>query len=93
VFLQLASDPNPIAPAMVEGARSVGTPTFDDHNGRMMEGEGGASIMELRVRDGNACRCFVAIPSLTWTARISPCSRHNCHQRDCGVPGLICTSE
>jgi choline dehydrogenase len=52
VFLQPAPDPNPIAPAMVEGARSVGIPTFDDHNGRMMEGEGGASIMELRVRDG-----------------------------------------
>jgi choline dehydrogenase len=58
VFLQPAPDPNPIAPAMVEGARSVGIPTFDDHNGRMMEGEGGASIMELRVRDGKRLSVF-----------------------------------
>jgi choline dehydrogenase len=28
VFVQPAPDPNPIAPAMVEGARSVGIPTF-----------------------------------------------------------------
>jgi choline dehydrogenase len=37
---------------MVEGARSVGIPSFQSHNGVMMEGEGGASIMDLRVRDG-----------------------------------------
>ena len=29
-------DLNPIAPAMVEGARLVGVPTFENHNGRMM---------------------------------------------------------
>src|SRR5258707_15414669 len=39
-------------PAMLEGARSVGIPTFQSQNGLMMEGEGGASIMDLRVRDG-----------------------------------------
>jgi choline dehydrogenase len=37
---------------MLEGARSVGIPTFQSQNGLMMEGEGGASIMDLRVRDG-----------------------------------------
>jgi choline dehydrogenase len=52
VFVQPAPDPNPVAPAMVEGARSVGIPTFQDQNGLMMEGDGGASIMDLRVRDG-----------------------------------------
>jgi choline dehydrogenase len=52
VFVQPAPDPNPVAPAMVEGARSVGIPTFQSQNGLMMEGEGGASIMDLRVRDG-----------------------------------------
>jgi choline dehydrogenase len=51
-FVQPAPDPNPVAPAMVEGARSVGIPTFQSHNGLMMEGDGGASIMDLRVRDG-----------------------------------------
>jgi choline dehydrogenase len=52
VFVQPAPDPNPVAPAMVEGARSVGIPTFQSQNGLMMEGDGGASITDLRVRDG-----------------------------------------
>ena len=40
---------------MVEGARSVGLPTFENQNGRMMEGEGGASIFDLlNPGDGNA---------------------------------------
>jgi choline dehydrogenase len=58
VFVQPAPDPNPIAPAMVEGARSVGIPTFESHNGRMMEGEGGASILDLRIRDGKRLSVF-----------------------------------
>jgi choline dehydrogenase len=41
VFVQPAPDPSPIAPAMVEGARSAGIPTFESHNGRMMESGGG----------------------------------------------------
>ena len=52
VFVQPAPAPNPVAPAMVEGARSVGIPTFQNQNGLMMEGDGSASIMDLRVRDG-----------------------------------------
>jgi choline dehydrogenase len=52
VFVQPAPDPNPVAPALVEGARSVGIPTFESQNGQMMEGDGGASIMDLRVRNG-----------------------------------------
>jgi choline dehydrogenase len=58
VFVQPAQDPNPIAPAMVEGARSVGIPTFEHHNGRMMEGDGGASVIELIVRDGKRQSVF-----------------------------------
>jgi choline dehydrogenase len=58
VFVQSAPDPNPIAPAMVEGARSVGIPTFDSNNGRLMEGDGGASILDLRVRDGKRLSVF-----------------------------------
>jgi choline dehydrogenase-like flavoprotein len=54
VYVQPAPDPNPIAPAALDGARSVGIPTFENQNGRMMEGVGGASIFDLRVRDG--CR-------------------------------------
>jgi choline dehydrogenase len=58
VFVQPAPDPSPIAPAMVEGARSVGIPTFNSHNGRMMEDEGGASIIDLRVRGGKRLSVF-----------------------------------
>jgi choline dehydrogenase len=58
VFVQSAPDPNPIAPAMVEGARSIGMPAFDSNNGRLMEGDGGASILDLRVRDGKRLSVF-----------------------------------
>ena len=58
VFVQPAPDPNPIAPAMVEAARSVGIPSFDSHNGCMMEGAGGASIIEMTVRDGKRSSVF-----------------------------------
>ena len=60
VFIQPASNPNPIAPAMVEGARSVGLPSFDNQNGRMMEGDGGASIADLNVQDGRRRSIFRA---------------------------------
>ena len=58
VFVQPAPDPNPIAPAMVEAASSVGIPTFENHNGRMMEGDGGASILDLIIRDGRRLSVF-----------------------------------
>ncbi|PWT79930.1 MAG: oxidoreductase [Acidobacteria bacterium] len=58
VFVRPAPDPNPVAPAMVEGARSVGIPTFENHNGRMMEGDGGASLFDLIVRDGKRLSLF-----------------------------------
>jgi choline dehydrogenase len=58
VFVQSAPDPNPIAPAMVDAARSIGMRAFDSNNGRMMEGAGGASIIDLRVRDGKRLSVF-----------------------------------
>jgi len=58
IYVQPAPDPNPIAPAMVEAARIVGIPTFENHNGRMMEGDGGASILDLIVRDGKRQSVF-----------------------------------
>jgi choline dehydrogenase len=72
VFIQPAPDPNPVAPAMVEGACSVGVPSFENQNGRMMEGDGGAAIADLNVRDGRRHSIFRAYtfpymdrPSLT----------------------------
>ena len=58
VFVQPAADPSPVARAMLEGTRSVGIPTFENQNGRMMEGAGGSSILDLRVRDGKRQSVF-----------------------------------
>jgi choline dehydrogenase len=54
VHVEPAPDPNPIAPAALVAARSVGIPTFENQNGRMMEGAGGASIFDVVARGG--CR-------------------------------------
>jgi choline dehydrogenase len=58
VFVEPAPNPNPIAPAMLEGARSIGIPTFENQNGRLMEGDGGASIIDLRARNGKRQSVF-----------------------------------
>ena len=58
VYVEPARDPNPIAPAMLEAARSLGIPTFDDHNGEMMEGDGGAAIANVRIRGGRRLSVF-----------------------------------
>src|ERR1700736_6972850 len=58
VYVQPAPISNPIFPAMLEGARSAGIPTFDNLNGRMTEAEGGASISERLVRDGKRQSVF-----------------------------------
>jgi choline dehydrogenase len=58
VFVQPAPDPNPIAPAIVEGANSIGIPGFENQNGRMMEGAGGSAILDVRIRDGKRQSVF-----------------------------------
>jgi choline dehydrogenase len=59
VFVEPAPGPhNPVTPAMLEGARSVGIPIFENQNGRMMEGNGGASIADKRTRDGKRQSVF-----------------------------------
>jgi choline dehydrogenase len=52
VYVEPAPDPNPVALAALEAARSVGIPSFENQNGRMMEGKGGASITDIRARNG-----------------------------------------
>jgi choline dehydrogenase len=52
LWVQTAKDPNPIAPAMVAAAQSVGIPAFADHNGAMNEGAGGCAIANTRIKDG-----------------------------------------
>jgi choline dehydrogenase len=58
VFVQPAPDPSPVAVAMLEGARSIGIPTFETQNGSMMEGSGGCSLHEMQVRDGKRQSIF-----------------------------------
>jgi choline dehydrogenase len=58
LYIQRAPDPNPIAPAMVAGAGSLGIEVFDDAMGRMMEGPGGAALNNLRVRDRQRLSVF-----------------------------------
>ncbi|OBI87675.1 oxidoreductase [Mycobacterium sp. 1245805.9] len=52
VFVQPAPDPSPLAPATLMAASSIGIPTFENPNGRMMEGRGGAAIEDIRARNG-----------------------------------------
>jgi choline dehydrogenase len=66
VYLEPTPNPNPIAPATLQGARSVGIPTFENQNGRMMEGGGGASIVDLRVRQGSRQSVFRSYVSPVW---------------------------
>jgi choline dehydrogenase len=51
VFVQSAPDPDPIVPATVEGARSIGMPTFDSNNGRLMEDSDRALFSEDGKKD------------------------------------------
>jgi choline dehydrogenase len=43
---------------MFEGTRSVGIPTFENQNGRMMESAGGCSIRDFRNRNGKRQSVF-----------------------------------
>lgn len=58
VFVQPMSDPHPMALAMLDGAKSVGIPIFDSPNGIMMEGAGGSSIIDTRIRNGKRLSVF-----------------------------------
>ena len=58
VFVQPAPDPNPIAPAMLDAARTVGIPAFADQNGALMEGGGGCALANVRIRDGKRLSVF-----------------------------------
>lgn len=58
-YVQKAPDPNPIAPAMVKAAASIGIPSFDDHNGAMMEGPGGCAIPNVAIKDGRRHSVFM----------------------------------
>ncbi|RTE89979.1 MULTISPECIES: GMC family oxidoreductase [Bradyrhizobium] len=52
VYVAQPDAPQAVARALVNAAGLMGIPVFDSANGEMMEGPGGASIAELRIRDG-----------------------------------------
>ncbi len=58
-YVQSAPNPNPIAPAMVKAAASVGIPSFADHNGKMMEGPGGCALPNVAIKDGRRHSVFM----------------------------------
>ncbi len=65
-----APDPNPIAPAMLAAARSVGIPTFADQNGVLMEGGDGAALVNVLIRDGKRhLHLSGPMSTPTWTGR------------------------
>src|SRR5215831_11794033 len=48
----------PAVQALFEGMRSLGIPTFENQNGRIMEADGGASVADMRIRDGKRQSVF-----------------------------------
>jgi choline dehydrogenase len=56
--LEPAQDPHPITGAMLRSAAEAGIPKFADHNGRMMEGAGGAALCNLAIHDGSRSSVF-----------------------------------
>ncbi|KZB97402.1 Oxygen-dependent choline dehydrogenase [Methylobacterium radiotolerans] len=60
VWVQPAPDPSPVAHAMLDAARELGIPTFDNPNGRMMEGPGGAALTDMLVRGGRRVSLYRA---------------------------------
>jgi choline dehydrogenase len=50
--------PNPVAIAMRDAAAEAGIAVFDDQNGIMMESPGGASYVNLRIREGRRQSIF-----------------------------------
>lgn len=72
VWVEPARDPNPLAPAMVRAADSIGITAYEDQNGAMMEGEGGCAVANLRIKNGQRVniptsylRPVMAQPNLT----------------------------
>lgn len=52
VYVAQPQSPQRVAEALLSAASAIGIPVYDTPNGEMMESAGGASIAELRIRDG-----------------------------------------
>jgi choline dehydrogenase-like flavoprotein len=58
VYVQPKCVPHPAGRAVLAAAGCLGVDRFDNPNGKMMEGKGGAAIMDLRVRGGKRQSVF-----------------------------------
>jgi choline dehydrogenase-like flavoprotein len=58
VFVQPKPNPHPAGPAVMEAARRLGIMPFENPNGKMMQGKGGAAIIDVRSRDGKRQSVF-----------------------------------
>ncbi|MDB5393272.1 MAG: glucose-methanol-choline oxidoreductase [Rhodospirillales bacterium] len=58
LYITPPTEPNPVATAMLDAATELGIPIFDDVNGSMMEGPGGAGYMNLRINNGRRQSIF-----------------------------------
>ncbi len=72
VWIEPPRDPSPLAGALLDAAEALGIPRFDNPNGQMMEGTGGAAFTDMLVRDGRRhslyrayVRPFADRPNLT----------------------------
>jgi choline dehydrogenase len=60
LFVQPLPDPQPIMLAFKEAAASCGIPAYEDANGAMMEGAGGAALLNVTIREGQRLSIFCA---------------------------------
>jgi choline dehydrogenase-like flavoprotein len=58
LFVQPLPHPNPVAPALFERVSSLGIQIFENQNGRIMEADCGASVPDMRIRDGKRQSVF-----------------------------------
>jgi choline dehydrogenase len=58
IYVQPKSNPHPASSGVIEAAGCLGIGPFDHPNGKMMEGKGGAAIIEVRARDGKRQSVF-----------------------------------
>lgn len=58
VYVQPATGPSPIASAGLAAAESLGISAFASQNGSLMEGDGGASLVDLCIRNGRRASIF-----------------------------------
>src|SRR6516162_11120281 len=58
LFVQPLHNPTLAARALFEAIRSLGIPIFENQNGRLMAADGGASVADMRIRDGKRQSVF-----------------------------------